>query len=181
MNSQKNFVASSAPRNIFDKEFAFAVVLVIIVIGLWVTERVLIYLVEKQTTEYQATTAASLSAINAEDVQAVHDITSRITVIEKEGATTISTNDILTALEKTTIPQVRLTEYEYQSDGNIAMKGIVADYRLLAEQILRYRQEAIFANAEVTSTDRNEAGQIVFGITVVPEEAAAEVPVAPTL
>lgn len=172
MNSQKNFVSPPTSKNIFDKAFVFSIALVFIVGGIWATERVLIYLADKQITEYQATTAASLSSISAEDVQVVHDVTSRLTTIQKQGSGAFNTNEVLTALERSTIPQVKLTEYEYSSSGSVMMKGVVADYRLLAEQIFRYRQEEIFATAEVIGTDRNEDGQVIFDMKVVPAETS---------
>lgn len=178
LNAQKNFVQAPTSKNIFDKAFFFSITLIVIVMGIWATERILIYLLDKQIVEYQATNAASLDSLNTEDVQRVHDITSRTTAIEENKATKINTGELLVALEKTTIPQTKLTQYEYQSDGTMNISGTVSDYRFLAEQILRYRQEPLFASAEATATSRNEDGQINFDITVTPpvKEESANVP-----
>lgn len=167
-SSQKTFGTTSTANGIFDKAFAFSFFLVVVVGGLWATERILIYLADRQITNYQATTTASLESVNPEDVQAVHDVTSRLAALQLQGATNMKTGEALAALERATIPQVKLTEFEYINDGLAFIKGNVSDYRFLAEQILRYRQEAIFATAEVTTTGRTDAGQVTFEIRVEP-------------
>lgn len=179
MNSQKNFVQSPPSQGIFDKAFAFSVVLVVIVGGIWATERVLIYLADKQIAEYQAQTAESFASVSAEDAQAVHDVTSRLGTVQKYANTspTLNSQEILATLESSTIPQAKLTEYEHKSDGRVTIKGTVTDYRFLAEQILRYRQQALFATAEVESTERTEGGKINFVLSV--ESPAEETPAAP--
>ena len=168
MNAQKKFVQAPTSKNIFDKAFVFSIALIVIVGGIWATERVLIYLLDKEIAEYKASTAASLSSLSAENVQKVHDITSRTVAIDKNRATKINTQEILTDLEKSTIPQTTLNSFEYKSDGAMSIAGSVSDYRFLAEQILRYRQTPLFATAEATSANRSDDGQITFDITVSP-------------
>lgn len=186
MNSQKGFTQAPTAKNIFDKAFVFSISLVIIVGGIWATEKILIYLLDRQITEYKEITATSLASVSAEDVQAVHDVTSRLASIEENVATKVNTGELFAVLERTTIPQVRLTRYEYESDGAITLEGVAGDYRFLAEQILRYRQEATLATAEVGSTGRTESGQVTFDIRIKPvkkEETPAPsvAPPAPTI
>lgn len=164
MNSQKTFTQASVKKNIFDKAFVFSIALIIIVGGIWAAERILIYMLDRQIAQYEATTEASLASVTAEDVQKVHDITSRLDAIGSNAATQVKTEDLLGSLEKNTIPQVRLTKYEYESDGTIALSGVVSDYRFLAEQLLRYRQDPLFATAEVANTGRTDSGQVTFDI-----------------
>ncbi len=168
MSSQRNFVQAAPPKNIFDKAFVFAISLIVLVGGIWATEYLLIYLADKKIAEYQATSAARLDSLDAKDVQAVHDITSRLATISRYGENRLPMEMLLMSLEKNTIPQVRLTEYEYKSDGAMALKGTTTDYRFVAEQILRYRKDPVFATAEVTATDRTEDGLVSFSILVAP-------------
>lgn len=185
MNSQKNFVQAPAGKGIFDKAFFFSIVLVVLVGGIWATERVLIYLTDKQIKEYQATTNASFESVSADDTVLVHDVTSRIATIQKLGATTLPSQEILAALERSTIPQVKLTEFDYQKDGTATMSGTAPDYRFLAEQILRYRQESLFRSAEINSTERTETGQVNFTLVATPaapqNESAMPVETPPAL
>lgn len=176
MNSQNNFVQAPAGKNIFDKAFVFSIVLIVIVGGIWATERILIYLTDKQIAEYQATTNASFESVSTDDAVAVHDVTSRIATIQKMGATALNSQEILTTLEKSTIPQVKLIEFDYQKDGTATMSGTAPDYRFLAEQILRYRQEKLFGNAQVASTERTESGQVSFTIVATPAAPQNETP-----
>lgn len=185
MNSQKNFVQAPAGKGIFDKAFAASIALIILVGGIWGTERVLIYLTDKQIAEYEGTTNTSFESVSADDAVSVHDVTSRIATIQKLGVTSLNSQEILAALEKSTIPQVKLTEFNYKKDGTVTMKGTAPDYRFLAEQILRYRQEAMFSTAEVADTERTDTGQVAFTIRVIPgasqSESAAPPEVVPTI
>lgn len=185
MNSEKNFVQAPAARGVFDKAFGFSVALVVIVGGIWAAERVLLYLTDKQIAEYQATTKASFESVSSEDASSVHDVTSRIVAIGKQGESSVNPGEILAALEKSTIPQVTLTQFEYKKDGTVSLEGNVSDYRFLAEQLLRYRQEEMFSTAEVQNTDRTESGQINFTIIatqpVVEEPAVAPMPPDPAM
>lgn len=175
INSQKNFVQAPSSKKIFDKAFVFSCALVLIVGGIWGGQKFLIYSLNKQIAEYKQTTDASLGSVQAVDVQEVHNVTSRIAVIEKAEKSNVSSTELLAALERSTIPQVKLTDFEYKAAGDITLSGEVSDYRFLAEQILRYRQEALFATAEVTATGRSESGVITFSLTV-PQNQSETVP-----
>lgn len=172
MNSQKTFVQSSDVKNGLDKAFIFSVLLIVLVGGLWGAERALIYFTEKQTEKYHEQATAQLNAINPEEVQSAHDITSRIAAVKQQQAAKPDLGQIFGALERTTIPQVRLTSFGYASDGAMTIEGVASEYRFLAEQLLRYRQESLFASSELASSSRSDSGQISFSLTVEPAQKA---------
>jgi hypothetical protein len=167
-------VVAGAQTKIFDKAFFFSIFLIFVVGGIWITERVLLHLIDKEITQYQEATTQGLAGADSAVISEVEDFAARSSLI-KEYQERPSAVEALQTLEKATIPQVRLTEYSYSDDGTISLAGTTSDYRYAAEQLLRYRQEESLQNMQVASTDRSEAGQLVFSFSAEPlkkEEAA---------
>jgi hypothetical protein len=157
-------VAPAAQTRIFDKAFFFSIFLIFVVGSIWATERVLLYLVNQEIAGYQETTAEGLAGADVQVISEAEDFAARSSLI-KEYQERPSALEALQTLEKATIPQVRLIEYSYSEDGTVSLSGTTADYRYVAEQLLRYRQEESLQNMQVASTDRSESGQLVFSFS----------------
>lgn len=164
VNSEERVAPVSVSTRIFDRAFFFSIFLIFVVGGIWVTEHVLLYLVNKDIAGYQEKTNQGLMGADTEAINEVEDFVSRSNLV-KEHEGRVTAPELLTTLEKSTIPQVRLTSYEYNANGTITISGLTTDYRFVAEQLLRYRQEESLKAMQVEKTERSESGELTFTFT----------------
>jgi hypothetical protein len=161
VNSEKRMMRAVQQTQVFDKAFFFSISLIFVVGAFWATERVLLHLIEKEISGYKEITAQGLAGADSQAINEVEDFAARSALVQ-EYQDQPSALETLQTLERSTIPQVRLTEYSYNDDGKASLSGVTTDYRYVAEQLLRYRQEQFFQNMQVTATDRSEEGQLTF-------------------
>jgi hypothetical protein len=171
---------------VFDKGFAFSIVLVVLVAGIWGVLWLLGFLIDREITGYHSAVESSLASVNQSDTAAIEDFSTRADIAKETLAERVQPLDMLALLEKDTLPSVSLVNFEQNADdGLFHISGVTSDYRYVAEQVLRYRQEEAFQNISVTGSNRNEEGQIQFELTVSgpkePEVQAVPVPNPATL
>lgn len=172
----------SAPQGtklarVFDKGLAFSIVLVIVVAGAWGVLWFLRFQIDRQITGYHTAVNGSLASVNQSDTAAVEDFATRAAISSDALKDRVNPLDTLALLEKDTSPQVTLSSFgQNATDGSITVSGITSDYRYLAEQVLRYRQEDALKDITVSSSSRNDQGQILFELAVT----KPEVPTVPT-
>ncbi len=153
-------------RKTRDKSLMFGLLIFGVSFGLWGIERLLIFSLDRETASYQAKTTEALQQLSPETAQAAEDFYDRAQTIRSAQTDALNGVDALAMLEKTTIPQVRLTSYRQVNDGSVVIKGTTSDYRFVAEQLLRYRSEAAFNEMHVSKSERTDTGQINFEFVV---------------
>ncbi len=182
VNSDKTVTQKSIQTRIFDKAFFFSISLLFVVGGLWATQKVLLHLVDKDIAQYKASAENSLMGADTNAINQVEDFAARRSIL-KEVDQSVKASELLAVLEKTTIPQVKLSEYSYTEGESITVTGTTTDYRFVAEQLLRYRQEESLATMKVVSTERAEGGQLKFSfsaeITTKKAEDVNQIPTPP--
>jgi hypothetical protein len=166
VNSGRKITQAALPPKIFDKAFLFSLFLVVVVGGAYGIQKFLIFSLQKETARYTEEATTKLSAVSQEQVTKVQDISTRMLAIQKNTKTGRDSQEVLAALERSTMPQSKVGEFTYNKDGSMSFSGSAGDYRLLAEQMIRYQQEKVFAGAKVTGSDRSEDGRIGFSVNV---------------
>ena len=74
-------------------------------------------------------------------------------------------------LEKLILNSVYLNKYEYDfAESLISMEAVTGSYQAVAEQMLSFSKSGDFSSVEVSSTKRDEDGQVVFNLELVLEK-----------
>ena len=105
----------------------------------------------------------TLSAVPDDQANRAADVVLRSQTMARSLTSSFDPVSFLSLLEKSTLSQIRLTKVSYTKESEeIHVQGETNDYRYIAEQLLRFRQEAEFSSMTLATTTRGEDGRISF-------------------
>ncbi len=89
---------------------------------------------------------------------------SRLTLAEKQASSgAVDSQKLLNELESLVIPSVKLTKYEYNAaEKFVVVSGETDNFKYVAQQVISFKSEKIFAGITVESLTRTESGRIAF-------------------
>lgn len=107
--------------------------------------------------------AANSAEFQSERVARVEDFDARLSLLNVDPAESIDPGSIFAKLESVMVPQVVLTEYEYDGEEKkVSVSGKTDNFRYVAEQIISLKSDPMFSQVEVSAVSRDKDGKIKF-------------------
>jgi hypothetical protein len=132
--------------------------------------------VEDELTTLQASAVEKLASLKGASVNRVADVRYRIDTIDDNLKANLDPGSAFADLERSVLPTIRITAYEYQPEtGNIALGGVTASLRYLAQQMLALKNLKGVQSVHAENVTYAENGQIEFDLSLV-VGGAAETP-----
>lgn len=153
-------------KGIFDGSLAIISVIFFLVVASWGGMRWYIKTQNDTLANLDATLAQSSPQLQGDKVNRVayFDARSRFAGQQVNGVT-VDAKKLLGQLESLTVPNVRLTRYEYNEVGKfVVVEGETDNFKYIAEQIISLKSEELFAGIRVDSIQRTKEGRIGFSL-----------------
>lgn len=114
--------------------------------------------------DLDATLKEGILKLQGPKVDRVAYFDNRLTIAEQqasEGA--VDSQKLLNDLESLVIPSVKLTKYEYNAaEKFVVVSGETDNFKYVAQQVINFKSEKLFAGIVVESLNRTESGRIAF-------------------
>ena len=121
--------------------------------------------VDREFSNIDAEITSKRSMISGEKANRVADFSDRLSIIGKNlSDSAMSPNEPLSKIERSMVPGVNLSSYEYDLEKRVVRAFVVADsFRSLAEQLVSLKQQ--FSSVQVEKEARlNEDGKVESGL-----------------
>jgi hypothetical protein len=153
-------------KGIFDGSLTIISVIFFLVVASWGGMRWYIKTLDDRLANLDATLAQSSAQLQGDKVNRVAYFDARSGFAEQQlKDVPIDAKKLLGQLESLTVPNVRLTKYEYNEMGKfVVVEGETDNFRYIAEQVISLKSEALFAEIKVDSVQRNREGRIEFSL-----------------
>lgn len=126
----------------------------------------------KQSEKQNALIELKKAELSGPAVSEVADASARLSLVDSGVATRIHPQAILTALESSLLPSIRLDEFEYEDvTGTVRTSGVAPGYKEIAQQIMAFKLSARFSSTEVVSLGHEEG---TTGVSFIIESHWAE-------
>lgn len=143
--------------------FPISIILLVVTVVGWGGLRWYIYSLDKKITALDVTIADSGNRLQGESVDRIVDFDTRVSLLGADSAELIDPETFLTTLESLIVPQVLLTDYEYDNREQICtVSGVTDNFRYLAEQIISLKSDPFFSTVKIHAISRNDEGKIEF-------------------
>jgi hypothetical protein len=107
--------------------------------------------------------AANSAEFHSERVERVENFDDRLSLLNVDPAESIDPESIFLKLESVMVPQVVLTEYEYNGgEKQVTVSGKTDNFRYVAEQIISLKSDPMFSQVVVSAISRDKDGKITF-------------------
>lgn len=153
-------------KGILDSSLVIISVIFFLVVASWGGMRWYMKTLNDKLANLDATLAQSSSQLQGDKVNRVayFDARSGFAGQQVNGAS-IDAKKLLGQLESLTVPNIRLTRYEYNEAGKfVVVEGETDNFRYIAEQIISLKSEELFAGIRVDSIQRTKEGRIEFSL-----------------
>lgn len=142
------------------------VFLFVLLLALWGSMQWYLKTLDEQRAEKQAALEVNASQLNGDSVDRVASLDARLTLIKKQiNENTVDMTKLLNQLENVVLPSVRLTKYEFnQKDKSVLVDGETDNFKYVAQQIISFKSEALFAGIKVQAITRTLEGRIAFSL-----------------
>lgn len=149
----------------FDKGFFINLTIFLLVVGLYGGARWYLGNLNDALLALQEEAATKTAGLESEAADRATDLSVRLKAIAINLEAEIEPEDAFQELERFTITNVRLTGYAYAvSEGTLSMKGVTANLKYLAQQMLSYRKMTGVASVHVKDIKYTDAGQVEFAL-----------------
>ena len=96
-------------------------------------------------------------------VDRVVSFDTRLTLAKEQADTFTDTEKLLNQLENLVMPTVQLTKYEFNEKENfVIVDGETDNFKYVAQQLMNFKRDGLFAGMRVESLKKNETGRIAF-------------------
>lgn len=163
--SQSMTASDGGSRKKARMSFGFPISIVLLVLTLlgWGGLRWYMSSLDGKITRLDAEIAANSTEFQSERVERIENFDARLSLLNTDPAEMIDPESILAKLESVMVPQVVLTEYEYNGEEKqVSVSGKTDNFRYVAEQIISLKSDPMFSRVEVSSVSRDEDGKIEF-------------------
>lgn len=153
-------------KGIFDGSLAIISVIFFLVVASWGGMRWYIKTLNDKLANLDATLEQFSAQLRGDKVNRVAYFDARFGFVgqQMKGAP-VDAKKLLGQLESLTVPNVRLTKYEYNEVGKfVVVEGETDNFKYIAEQIISLKSEALFAGIKVDSVQRTKEGRIEFSL-----------------
>lgn len=165
-------LSSSAPETknrkgrILDSSFIVITVLFCLTLVGFGGARWYIKTLDAKMTSLAATLEESSSRLQGSNVDRAAHFDNRLTLIAQQmKGSAVDSQKLLNQLETLVVPSVRLTKYEYnEAEKFVTVEGDTESLKYVAQQIISFKSEDIFAGIKVQSITRTEQGRIAFSL-----------------
>jgi hypothetical protein len=155
--------AEREKKSSFDVGFIFAVILMVLVLGVWGGIRYFMFTTDKDTANLEAQIVGATTDLQGPKVDRILAFDVRMGGIEESAKTNEDVAARLTELEGLVIPSVRLTDYTFNhDDGSVTISGVTSDYKYLAQQLISLKTKTEYAGMRVDKIANTATGEISF-------------------
>ena len=158
--------SKSREGRLLDGSFIVITVLFCLVVAGFGGLRLYIGTLDSRLTELDSTLQESSAQLRGADVDRVARFDDRLTLAKQQQMSDpVNAQKLLQQLESLVIPSVRLTKYEYNAaEKFVEVAGETDSFKYVAQQIISFKSDSLFAGIKVESLDRTEAGRIRFSL-----------------
>lgn len=150
-------------KSSLDKGFVFAIVLMVVVLGVWGGIRYFLFATDKEIAALDAQITDSKNALENEKVDRLLSFDNRREGIEKNAVDNVDVAERFQELESLIIPSVRLTQYTFDHNtGDTVISGVTSDYKYLAQQLISLKKQTEYESMRVDKLVTTESGGISF-------------------
>ena len=104
------------------------------------------------------------SKLTGENVDRVVSFDSRLTLAKKQVTeNALETKIYLDQLESLVIPSIQITKYELNKKDNVVLvEGETDNFKYVAQQLISFKKDPLFAGIYVSTLKKNAEGRIIF-------------------
>jgi len=164
--SSGTFEQKTSHRSIADSSLTLSTILFLLVAAGWGGMRWYISTLDGKLANLEATIQENATRLQGSAVDRVAHFATRLDLIGKQlDQPSIDSQALLTQLESLTVPNVRLTRYEYNdAEKVVEVAGETDNFKYVAQQIISLKSESLFSGITVDSIDRTKEGNIAFSL-----------------
>lgn len=151
---------------IFDSSFTIVTIIFILTIVGFAGSRFYIKTLDTKRAGLAATLEESSSRLQGKNVDRAAYFDNRLTLVKEQlSARTIDSQKLLNQLETLVVPSIRLTKYEYnETEKFVVVEGDAESLKYVAQQIISFKSDDLFAGIQVHSLTRTKEGRITFSL-----------------
>lgn len=166
MNLSSSIVEKKEPsRGIFGNSFVVIVVIFSLVVVSWGSMRWYIKKLDDKLASFNVLLDQRFLQLQGEKVDRAVHFDNRLKLIEQQSGSVVDSTKLLTQLEGLVVPQVRLKKYEYdEKERLVRAVGVTDNFKYVAQQIISFKSESLFAEIKVDTLKRTEDGNIEFSL-----------------
>ncbi len=149
---------------VFDRSFVMILVIFCLVLASWGGIRWYIKTLDERLAGLSVVIEKNSMQLQGKHVDRVAYFGSRLGFIEKQlNGGAVDSQKLLGQLETLVVPNVRLTEYKYnEAEKVVTISGETDNFKYVAQQIISFKSDDLFAGIKVDSLTRTKEGNIAF-------------------
>lgn len=153
-------------KGIFDSSFTVVTVLFFLTVIGFGGSRWYLKTLDARIAVLAATLEENSLRLQGKNVDRVAHFDNRLTLAaEQLNGRPIDSQKLLQQLESLTVPNIRMTKYEYnEAEKFVEVAGEAESFKYVAQQIISFKSESLFSGIKVESLVRTTEGRVAFSL-----------------